>query len=141
MNESKKRGVLIKVKNYFGSLYGKKLILCLNRYAQFIIDSSLSDARTVPSESMVHLFLCRKRMFPRMFYHIFHNTSSSGKILASESAFFISPDENKLMSQSHGSLLLSNNIWLVSNTLIVSNICIVNNKCLVVNFWFCLTFT
>ena len=78
-----------------------KEILCLNRYAQFILNSNLWDAQSVTSTTVVHLSLCWMGMLPAEFYRIFNSTLSLGK--------------NQLVSRSNGSLLLSNNIQLVSN--------------------------
>ena len=82
-------------------MYIIKEILCLNRYAQFILNSNLSDAQSVTSTSVVHLSICWMGMLPAEFYRIFNSTLSLG--------------ENQLVSRSNGSLLLSNNIRLVSN--------------------------
>ena len=82
-------------------MYLIKEILCLNRYAQFILNSNLSDAQSVTSTSVVHLSICWMGMLPAEFYRIFNSTLSLG--------------ENQLVSRSNGSLLLSNNIRLVSN--------------------------
>ena len=82
-------------------MYITKEILCLNRYAQFILNSNLSDAQSVTSTSVVHLSICWMGMLPAEFYRIFNSTLSLG--------------ENQLVSRSNGSLLLSNNIRLVSN--------------------------
>ena len=82
-------------------MYLIKEILCLNRYAQFILNSNLSDAQSVTSTSVVHLSICWMGMLPGEFYRIFNSTLSLG--------------ENQLVSRSNGSLLLSNNIRLVSN--------------------------
>ena len=67
------------------------------------------------------------------FYHIFNDSSSSKKILASESVSFISLGENQWMSQSNGSLFLSDNIQVVIILHIVSNILLFSNYCLVDN--------
>ena len=82
-------------------MYITKEILCLNRYAQFILNSNLSDAQSVRCTSVVHLSLCWMGVLLAEFYRNFNSTLSLG--------------ENQLVNRSNGSLLLSNNIWLVSN--------------------------
>ena len=54
-------------------------ILCLNRYAQFILNSNLSDAQSVTSTRVVHLSLCWMGMLPAEFYRIFNSTLSLGE--------------------------------------------------------------
>ena len=98
------------------------------RYAQFILNSNLTDAKSVPSTSVVHLFLYRMGIFSIGFHSIFSNISLSGYILASESVSSIPLSENQLMSQSNGSLLLSNHIHLVSNIRIASNLYLASNS-------------
>ena len=82
-------------------MYIIKEILCLNSYAQFILNSNLWDAQSVTSTRVAHLSLCWMGMLPTKFYGNFKST--------------LPLVENQLVSQSDGSLLLSNNIRLVSN--------------------------
>ena len=88
-----------------------------------------------PQTWCIFYFVLPDENVPQEPYHIFYNNSSPGKILASQSVSFISLGENQLMSQSNGSLLLGNNIRLVSNFRIVSNIRLVSNMGLVGKTW------
>ena len=60
-------------------MYITKEVLCLNRYAQFILNSNLSDAQSVRSTRVIHLSLCWMGMLPAEFYRIFNSTLSLGE--------------------------------------------------------------